>query len=211
MAPFKRTDRRVGAKLLLTAIISQAISCICLAGGSAEQHTSYVLSKLDVVSILVFGEKDLSKTQRIDGSGNIRMGLIGTVDIEGLSLREAELKLEDAYKEMRFLRDPQVSIQVEEYAPQFISVLGQVTKPGRVQLEKESNGIRLVDAISAVGGFSGIAKADAVRITRASADGEETTVVIDAEALINGRNTDTPEEFESLLPGDVVFVPERLF
>jgi polysaccharide export outer membrane protein len=211
MAPFKRTDRGVGAKLLLAAIISQAISCISLAAGNTEQQTAYVLSKLDVVSVLVFGEKDLSKTQRIDGSGNIRMGLIGTVDIEGLTLREAELKLESAYTEQRFLRDPQVSLQVEEYAPQYISVLGQVTKPGRVQLENESNGIRLVDAISAVGGFSGIAKADAVRVTRAGADGSEETVIIDAEAIINGRPSDAPTHFLTLQPGDVVFVPERLF
>jgi polysaccharide export outer membrane protein len=169
------------------------------------------MKKLDAVSIQVFGEPDLSKEQRIDGEGNIRMGLIGTIGIAGLTLREAEAKMQQVYVEKRYLRDPQISIQVTEYAPRYVSVLGKVNKPGRVQLEQESNGIRLVDAISAVGGFSGIAKADAVRITRTGANGEETTVVIDAEALINGRNTDTPEEFESLLPGDVVFVPERLF
>jgi polysaccharide export outer membrane protein len=178
--------------------------------GAVDQQ-AYTLVELDAVSVQVFGEPDLSKEQRIDGEGNIRMGLIGTIEIAGLTLREAEAKMEQVYVEKRYLRDPQISIQVEEYAPQYISVLGQVTKPGRVQLEKESNDIRLVDAISAVGGFSGIAKADAVRITRTSADGKETTVVIDAEALINGRNTDTPDEFESLQPGDVVFVPDRLF
>jgi polysaccharide export outer membrane protein len=177
---------------------------------SADQ-LAYTLTELDAVSIQVFGEPDLSKEQRIDGEGNIRMGLIGTIGIAGLTLREAEAKMQQVYVEKRYLRDPQISIQVTEYAPRYVSVLGKVNKPGRVQLEQESNGIRLVDAISAVGGFSGIAKADAVRITRTGANGEETTVVIDAEALINGRNTDTPEEFESLLPGDVVFVPERLF
>jgi polysaccharide export outer membrane protein len=177
---------------------------------SADQ-LAYTLTELDAVSIQVFGEPDLSKEQRIDGEGNIRMGLIGTIGIAGLTLREAEAKMQQVYVEKRYLRDPQISIQVTEYAPRYVSVLGKVNKPGRVQLEKESNGIRLVDAISAVGGFSGIAKADAVRITRTSADGKETTVVIDAEALINGRNTDTPDEFESLQPGDVVFVPERLF
>jgi polysaccharide export outer membrane protein len=177
---------------------------------SADQ-LAYTLTELDAVSIQVFGEPDLSKEQRIDGEGNIRMGLIGTIGIAGLTLREAEAKMQQVYVEKRYLRDPQISIQVTEYAPRYVSVLGKVNKPGRVQLEKESNGIRLVDAISAVGGFSGIAKADAVRITRTSADGSEETVIIDAEAIINGRPSDAPTHFLTLLPGDVVFVPERLF
>jgi polysaccharide export outer membrane protein len=177
----------------------------------AEINPDYILSEKDVVSVQVFGEPELSKEQRLDGSGNIRMGLIGTIDIAGLTLREAELKLEEAYQEQRYLRDPQISLQISEYAPRYISVLGEVKSPGRVQLEDESNGMRLVDAISAVGGFSGIAKADAVRITRAATDGSESTEVVDAEALVNGRDADIPEAFLILKPGDVVYVPERLF
>lgn len=177
----------------------------------AEINPDYILSEKDVVSVQVFGEPELSKEQRLDGSGNIRMGLIGTIDIAGLTLREAELKLEEAYQEQRYLRDPQISLQISEYAPRYISVLGEVKSPGRVQLEDESNGMRLVDAISAVGGFSGIAKADAVRITRAATDGSESTEVVDAEALVNGRDADIPDAFLILQPGDVVYVPERLF
>lgn len=175
------------------------------------QESSYVLQRMDVIAIQVFGEADLSKVQRIDGSGQIRMGLIGTIEVAGLTLREAESRLEAAYTEGRFLRSPQVSMSVEEYAPQYVSVLGEVSSPGRIQLEGESEGIRLVDAISAVGGFTGIAKGDAVRITRMGLDGNETVVTVDASALINGRSTDIPEAFLVLKPGDVVNVPERLF
>lgn len=179
--------------------------------GMGKAGDDYILSEKDVVSVQVFGEPELSKEQRLDGSGNIRMGLIGTIDIAGLTLREAELKLEKAYQDLRYLRDPQISLQVSEYAPRYISVLGKVNSPGRVQLEDESNGMRLVDAISAVGGFSGIAKSDAVRITRTATDGMEITKVVDAEALVNGRDSEIPEAFLILQPGDVVFVPERLF
>jgi polysaccharide export outer membrane protein len=202
----------VGLKLPFPLIVF-LLAVVSVPGllNSAEDSSSYVLRKLDVVSIQVFGEPDLNKVQRIDGSGNIRMGLIGTVKIVGLTLREAESVLQQEYVSQRFLRDPQVSLQVDEYAAQYVSVLGQVEKPGRVQMEDESTGMRLVDAISAVGGFTGIAKGDAVRITRVNEDNTETTITVDAEALINGREASIPQTFLNLQPGDIVFVPERLF
>ena len=206
-----RTEKTSRNRTRFRALCIGLLMTILPGTGVGEISEDYILSEKDVVSVQVFGEPDLSKEQRLDGSGNIRMGLIGTIDIAGLTLREAERKLEEAYQEQRFLRDPQISLQVKEYAPRYISVLGKVNSPGRVQLEDESNGMRLVDAISAVGGFSGIAKADAVRITRTAADGTETTQVIDAEAVVNGRDPDIPEAFLILLPGDVIFVPERLF
>lgn len=184
---------------------------VFLAQAGYTQEAGYVLRQMDVVSIQVFGEDDLSSTQRVDANGKIRMGLLGTVDVAGLSLREAEAKLQELFVQERYLRDPQVAMSVLQYAPQFVSILGQVAKPGRIELEGESGGIRLVDAISAVGGFTGIAKSDAVRITRTEPDGAERVVTVNATRLVNGKADDFPEEFVLLQAGDVVNVPERLF
>ena len=206
-----RTVQTGNMRILWLLLIGVCLQAAPYASAQAEEQHDYVLVEMDVISIQVFGEEDLSKVQRIDGSGNIRMGLIGTVSVAGLTLREAESQLEESFVSGRYLRDPQVSISVEEYAPQYVSVLGQVDKPGRVLLEKEANSMRLVDAISAVGGFTGIAKSDAVRITRMETNGTEQTVNINATSLINGESGDAPAEFIHLQPGDVVFVPERLF
>lgn len=172
---------------------------------------SYRLAARDAVSVRVFGEPDLTKRQRLDGEGTIRMDLIGTITLAGLTIREAETRIERAFREQLFLRDPQVSLSIEAYAPRHISILGEVENPGRVELEEELNGMRLVDAISAVGGLNGIAKGDAVRLTRLGPDGQEVTVVINAEAIISGRPSNTDAQYLTLLPGDVLFVPERLF
>jgi polysaccharide export outer membrane protein len=172
----------------------------------------YVLTEMDVVSVQVFGEPDLSsQAQRIDGSGRIRMGLIATIEVAGMTLREAEKRIEGAYVDGRYLRSPQVTIQVGNYAAKYISILGEVASPGRLQLEDESSTMRVVDAISAVGGFTGIAKSDAVRITRRDSSGKERTVVVDVDDLIDGKGREIPEDFHYLLPGDIVNVPERLF
>lgn len=182
-----------------------------LAEAQAPNLESYALRELDLIAIQVYDEPDLSKEQRIDGSGAVRMGLIGTVELAGLTLEEAEDKLEQLYVAERYLRDPQISIEVRQYAPLYVHVFGQVGRAGRVQLEGEDLRMPLLDVISAVGGFSGLAKSDAVRITRTDENGTETVVTVNAEALINGKAPNIPPEFLTLQPGDVVFVPERLF
>lgn len=170
----------------------------------------YVLRPMDVISIQIFGEADLEREQRIDGNGIVRLALVGSIQLAGLTLQAAEEQIEQAYVEGRYLRAPQAALTVVRYSEQFVSVLGQVADPGRIPLEDESSTIRLVDAISAVGGFTGIARGDAVTITRIGPEGEE-SVQVNAINLINGRGADVPERFQVLLPGDVVYVPERLF
>lgn len=172
---------------------------------------SYRLRALDQISIQVYGEPDLSKNPRIDGSGQIRMGLIGTVGIAGLTIAEAEDKLENIYMRQRYLRDPQISIEVQQYAALYVHVFGQVRSPGRVQLEEEQLGIPILDLISAAGGFTGLAKSDSVRVTRTNNAGTEQIIVINVEDLIRGKSINVPDEFRELIPGDVVFVPEKLF
>jgi polysaccharide export outer membrane protein len=205
----RRSDLR---HLLLAALRTAALGVLLAPlSGQPEATDNYILRELDQVEIQVFGEPTLSKSLRIDGSGAIRMGLVGTVRLAGLSLSEAEAMLEQLYVEQRFLRDPQISIEVKEYAPLFIHVFGEVAKPGRVRLDGEDTTMPLIDLISAVGGFTGIAKSDSVRITRTSTDGVEIVRTVNAEALINGSTGQVAPEFQVLLPGDVVFVPERLF
>ena len=177
-----------------------------------EENSDYMLSPSDVVTITVFGEEDLSApSQRINASGQVRIGLIGTVQVVGMTLREAETSIEHRYIQERYLRNPQVTMQVIEYAAQYVVFLGEVSSPGRLKFEDETNRMSLVDGISSVGGFTGIANSDSVRITRRNEDGSEVSSIIDVDALLKGRIDKVPKEYRYLIPGDVVHVPERLF
>lgn len=179
--------------------------------GNGADAKAYSLRELDMIAVQVFGEESLSKQTRIDGSGQIRMGLIGSINISGLTIEEAEEKLERTYKEERYLRDPQISIEVLQYAPLYVHVFGQVNRPGRIHLEGEQLSIPILDLISAAGGFTSLAKSDSVRITRKDKAGKEEVVVVNVENLIHGKASDIPEDFKALQPDDVLFVPERLF
>lgn len=176
-------------------------------------NLAYRLSERDLISISVFGEPDLETIQRIDGDGRVRLPLVGALPVAGLTIDEAVARMEAAYVEQRFLRDPEVTVMVREYASRGVSVLGQVASPGRVEFPLEVNAMALTEVISRAGGFTGIARSNAVRITR-TVDGKETTEVVDADRLIrgnDGKEGTAQAEDVVVLPGDIIFVPESLF
>ncbi|HTB81607.1 MAG TPA: polysaccharide biosynthesis/export family protein [Opitutaceae bacterium] len=171
---------------------------------------SYSLATTDRLRIGVYQEDDLSSIVRIDANGNVNLPLIGEVKIAGLTVRNAQKAIEDAYRNGRFLRNPQVTITVEEYAPREVAIEGQVRNPGRYPLPIEST-MSVIDLVTKAGGLTDIAKGTAVSITRISPDGKKITYTVDVESIIKGRKNANPSDSSlQLQPGDIVYVPESL-
>jgi polysaccharide export outer membrane protein len=169
----------------------------------------YRLYPRDLIKFGVYGENDLSTSVRIAGNGNISVPLLGEIKVAGLSLSEAEKLIQEKYISEQILIRPQVSIQVQEYSKKEILILGQAGRQGKIELPAESSSLSIVEAITAAGGFSRIGKGDSVRVTRKNPEtGVEEVFVVDAERLISGKGGN---EMFYVLPGDVIFVPERLF
>lgn len=171
---------------------------------------SYAIALTDRLRISVYQEDDLSIIARVDAKGCVNLPLVGEVQIAGLSIADAQRVVEAAYREGRYLRHPQVTINVEEYAPREISVQGQVRSPGRIPLPIEST-MTIFDAVSKAGGLTDTARGSAVTVTRVLPDGTKQTFVVDVESLIKGRNrADVQKNSLLLQPGDIVYVPERI-
>jgi polysaccharide export outer membrane protein len=178
----------------------------------SSDNSTYRLGKLDQIQITVFDEPDLSVAQRINGEGSVRIPLIGVVKVAGLNISRAEAKIEAAYVENEILKDPIVSIRVIEYAPKEISILGAVGSPGKLPFPTEVSSLDIVDVISKVGGFTQVARADSVRITRVGDDGREIIFTVNVESMITGRGRRSGEPARvPVYPGDVIWVPERMF
>lgn len=169
------------------------------------EPSSYRLIKRDLIEVSVFDEPDLKTEQRIDESGAVRLPLLGNFSLQQLGIREAEEQIEKAYIDQQFLRRPQVTIRVVEFAPREVSVLGSVGKPGKIVLPAEEESIDIVDVIARAGDFTRIAKRDAVTIRRKNAKGETEIIQINVADIILGKGSRTGFK---ILPGDVVFVPE---
>jgi polysaccharide export outer membrane protein len=150
----------------------------------------YLLGAGDSLRITVFGEADLSGTFRISDNGAVVMPLVGQVSAAGLSVPELQKRLVNQLN-VKAVKSPDVTIQIEEYRPFFI--LGEVKNPGSYPYVPE---MTVLTAVAIAGGFTFRASEDEVSVTR-----KRNGAASEARATRASR----------ILPGDVVYVFERHF
>jgi polysaccharide export outer membrane protein len=192
--------------LLLAVLPAQAQNA-----GKSDNKKTYVhtLTLADRLRIAVYQEDDLTTLTRVDARGRVNLPLLGEIAIGGMTVTEAQTAVENAYKEGRFLRNPQVTINVEEYAVREVSVSGLVRNPGRYQLPNEST-YTLAELVTKAGGISDIGKGSAVSVTRILPDGTKKVFTIDVDSIIKGKKGANVDDTFLLQAGDNVYVPERL-
>ena len=175
-----------------------------------QQMLAYTITLTDLLRIDIYQEDDLRTMSRVDAKGNLNLPLVGEVRVVGLTVSEAQKAVEDAYRNGKYLRAPQVTINIEAYAPREVSIQGQVRSAGRYPLPIETN-MTVLELVTKAGGFTDSAKGTEVKITRVSPDGQKKVFVIDVDSLIKGRKSaNITDNSLMLLPGDIVYVPERI-
>jgi polysaccharide export outer membrane protein len=179
-------------------------------GGSQppdKDSTQYRLFPHDSLKVTIQGEPDASVERRIDGRGNFNMPYIGDVKISGLTLAEAQDLIAKHYVDADIYIHPEVVVSVVEYVPREISVLGCVMKPGKIAFPPEATNMTIVEAIADAGGFDRLARKSEVHVTRKDDQGADQSFVLDVQKMVEGKGTDN--NF-TVLPGDTIYVPERL-
>lgn len=196
---------------LILQLLTMRLPLMCLLGLAVARasdtkpaSTDYVLQASDLLRILVFQEPDLQRDVRITQDGSVSLPLIGTIELQGKSVHQAEDIIRQLY-DRDYLVNPQISVTVVEYAQRTVQVLGAVNGPGAISFPPEQK-MGLVEAIARAGGFSRLAERRRVKLTRTLADGKTDNYTINADELIQGNSN----EPWLLVKGDVIFVPERL-
>jgi polysaccharide biosynthesis/export protein len=150
----------------------------------------YRLGAGDRLRVTVYEQDALTNTYSVDQSGYISFPLVGAIPVRGHTTQQIEAtiaaKLRDGY-----LLDPDVSAEVDRYRPIF--VMGEVGAAGQYSYVP---GLTVQKAIAIAGGFSD-------RAYQADAD---VTRDINGKVMTGRVLTSDP-----LLPGDTVYVRERLF
>jgi polysaccharide biosynthesis/export protein len=206
-------------------MISRLLTFLCIAFlmassiGHADTSTpvpkdravlSYKISLTDLLRIDIYQEDDLRTMSRVDAKGKINLPLVGEVNVVGLTISEAQKAVENAYRDGRYLRSPQVTINVEAYAAREVSIQGQVRSPGRYPLPIETS-MTVLELVTRAGGFTDTAKGTAVNVTRVTPDGKKQVYTIDVDSLLKGKSGANINDNSLMLePGDIVFVPERI-
>jgi polysaccharide export outer membrane protein len=171
----------------------------------------YKITRTDKVSITIVGEGDLAVGgKRVDANGNVNLALVGEVRIAGLSVSQAQTAIENAYREGRILRNPQVTINIEEYAPRTVSISGMVKLPSSYSLPPETT-MTIKELVLKAGGFSETANGNKVRVSRTMPDGSTKIFTLNVDAVLKGRKTDSSADNNFVLePDDIVYVPEKI-
>jgi polysaccharide export outer membrane protein len=200
-----KTFRHVTCYILLCS------AAVCASPDAAPNPlgSDYKIAVRDSIQFQIYNQVDVTTVERVTSSGEIRLPLIGTVKVVDLTLREAERRLESLYRGGGFYVNPQVILSVEQYDDRFVAVLGQVKDPARIPMDAETTTIGILHAITEVGGFTRVAQTKAVQILRKGPDGKDQRITINTDDYLLPTATQT-DEFQ-LHPGDIVFVPERVF
>jgi polysaccharide export outer membrane protein len=151
-----------------------------------------------LLDVEVYDEPELSGELRVDDAGNIAFPLAGSIHVTDSTLAEARRRIQERLISEQILLHPQIMINIEQYAPFVVAVIGEVQTPGRVQLLAPHP---LLDVLSQVGGETAMA-GNAVEV-RHSADGHLTV-----DRYPYGRNSDGSSIEKVILHGgDTVIVP----
>lgn len=169
-----------------------------------QSSNDYVLQPGDLLEITVFMEDGMNRTLRISGNGTITFPLIGNLKISGYSVAQAEVELVKELKQ--FIKSPQVSMLIKEYGNKTVYVLGQVKKPSAIQIPPEKS-LTILEAITSVGGFTDIANTSKVKVLRME-KGKQKSIEVDVTQITKQGNKSLDI---SLMPGDVIFVPQSMF
>ena len=128
----------------------------------------------------------------------ISLPLLGTLQAGGLTSVELEAVIEEALSR-RYIKDPEVTVQVTEVRSRPVSVGGAVARPGIQQVRGTT---RLLDAISTAGGLDDNA-GDTVVVARTRDDGRVERLEIPLKPLMESRD---PSLNVAVQPGDTVTV-----
>lgn len=120
-----------------------------------------------LLNVEVYDEPELSTQARVDHDGNIVLPLIGSVHLTGKTVAEAEKIIQDKYRAAQILKNPQVTLNVEQYASASVTVLGEVQAPGRIQLLGPHS---LPEVLGMAGGETNLA-GDTIQVETPGKDG----------------------------------------
>jgi polysaccharide biosynthesis/export protein len=118
---------------------------------TVSDQSTIAIGPGDLLDITVFDVPELVLKVRVDVSGCVSLALIGDVKLAGMTVGNAQRLIARELVARQLVKDPQVSIFIEEFATQGITVYGEVNTPGIYPLMGPH---RLYDVISAAGGLT---------------------------------------------------------
>lgn len=207
-----------GRRVLIGMVfVAAALELMPVAAQQKPAIPDYIVGANDVLAIAVFGQEKWTNKYTVAADGTFNFPNLGRVPAAGLTVKEVEDDLRDRLAKS-VLRDPQVTVSVDQYRSQQILVIGEVRQPQPLQF---MGAMRLTEALARVGSVNeraGVealilrspsgAAPDPAAVDRAAkpsnaTDPNPNVIRVDLQAL---RTGDLSQDI-ALRSGDIVSVP----
>jgi polysaccharide export outer membrane protein len=170
----------------------------------AKAPDNYIIGPGDTLDVFVWRNQELSVTVPVRPDGKISTPLVEDMVAVGKTPAQLARDMEKVLSE--YVRAPKVNIIVKTAvgAHDAVQVVGQVAHPAPLPYHE---GMRVLDAILAVGGLTQFASGNRARIVR-NENGKETIIHVKVADLVNSGDV---TQNALLKPGDVLVVPQSIF
>jgi polysaccharide export outer membrane protein len=166
-------------------------------GAKAPSSAEYRIGIADELRITVWREPDLSLPVIVRPDGSITVPLVG--DVRALGRTATEITREITSALTKYIKEPIVTVIVEQINSNTIYVIGEVNRQGSIELRQRT---RFLQALAMAGGLTEFADKSRVVLLREEG-GREVVREIDYRRLIRGE---APGDNLYVQPGDTIIV-----
>jgi polysaccharide export outer membrane protein len=184
--------RRPFLVLALLAMIAMVLTV----QPAAAQKESLLIGPGDLIQVDVLDTPEMEQQVRVTDEGNAPLAYVGNVKVGGMTPGAAAEAIQLLLISKNVMKHPQVTVRVQEYSTQDVSVLGQVHTPGAYPLTTPQPVLRV---LSLAGGVTDLADRQ-VTIKRHGSP-EQLTYMLsnDPQKMLT--------DMVMVYPGDIVMVP----
>jgi polysaccharide export outer membrane protein len=177
----------------------QSLAAFLLFGSLAApcfaQQESLLIGPGDLLQVDVMDTPEMEQQVRVTDEGSIPLAYLGSVHVGGETPSAAAANIQKALIDKRVMKQPQVTVRIQEYATQDVSVLGQVHTPGTYQITTPQTILRV---LALAGGLSETADRNVTVKRHKSAEQIKYNVSNNADEALS--------DMIMVYPGDTVLV-----
>jgi polysaccharide export outer membrane protein len=173
-----------------------AVAQPAAAPAAAATDEAYILGPEDELNIQVLGRTDFNVKPKVGPDGMIQLPYIGSQKAGGLTTNQLSAEIKAALVSKGFFNNPILSVDITSYASRYVTVLGEVNKPGLTPVDRPYH---LSELLARVGGVRDTA-ADYVTLTPAKGSQQRLSLA----DLASGAAAADP----LVAPGDKVYAPK---
>jgi polysaccharide export outer membrane protein len=164
----------------------------------ADTPETLLIGPGDTLHVQVLNTPELEQHPRVTDAGDVPLIGVGNLRVVGLTPAEAAAKVRELLISTHYMNHPDVTVTVEQYATQTVSVLGQVKAPGAYAISTPRS---ILSVVALAGGLTDVAD---YRITIERKDASQPPV----SYTLSNDARDAIAQDVKVFPGDTVIVPK---